>query len=138
MPRDNLLDDLLEVLKRTTFEFIEERIAFPMQQPPQPRVRRVSKAPKVKKAKAERAAKPAKREAQGPTLYEILGVDAKAEPEVIEAAWKAKARLYHPDRAPISAVAIERMKAVNAAHDVLKDPIKRREYDAKLRKGTHD
>ena len=129
-----IVDDFLDGLVNYARDFAEERIneALPPQ-PKQPRARRVGKAPKVKKPKAERATKPAPRQRTTPTLYEVLGVDAKAEPEVIEAAWKAKARLYHPDRNK-SAMVVERMKVINAAHDLLSDPTKRREYDANLKR----
>lgn len=131
MPRslvDDFLDGLREVATEFVADFVEDRFT-PIVPPRESRTRKNIKPPKVKTPKAP---KPAKPEAQGPTLYQVLGVDAKCEPEVIEAAWKAKARLYHPDRAK-GAQAAEKMKSVNAAHDVLSDPIKRREYDKQLR-----
>lgn len=52
-----------------------------------------------------------------------------AEPEVIEAAYRKLAQKYHPDvdKCP---QATERMKMINVAHDVLSDPVLRKEYDA--------
>lgn len=60
-------------------------------------------------------------------LYRTLQVDPGAEPEVIDAAWRRLAHLYHPDggQRPDE----ERMAAVNRAHQVLKDPVQRAEYD---------
>lgn len=131
MPRslvDDFLDGLREVATEFVADFVEDRFT-PIVPPREPRARKNIKPPKVKTPKTP---KPAKREAQGPTLYQVLGVDAKAEPEVIEAAWKAKARLYHPDR--YGDRSAEKMKSVNAAHDTLSDPIKRHEYDANLKR----
>ena len=68
--------------------------------------------------------------------YEILGVDEGAEIEVINAAHKALAKKYHPDTFQGNKKdAEEKLKLINAAHDVLSNPKKRKEYDAKLNKG---
>lgn len=58
--------------------------------------------------------------------YRTLQIDPSAEPEIIEAAWRRLAKLYHPDGARPNP---QRMKAINAAHDVLKDPARRAAYD---------
>jgi DnaJ domain len=58
--------------------------------------------------------------------YRELGISPQAEPEVIEGAYRALARKYHPDVNPQGA---ERMKRINAAHDLLRDPEQRRAYD---------
>ncbi|MFC1966572.1 J domain-containing protein [Chloroflexota bacterium] len=60
--------------------------------------------------------------------YIILQVDPRAEPEVIQAAYRRLAAKHHPDVDP-SPGAIERMKSLNAAYEVLSDPVKRREHD---------
>lgn len=59
--------------------------------------------------------------------YKILQVHPSAEIEVIDAAFRRLARIYHPDVDP-SPKATEKMKKINAAHDVLSDPAKRRVY----------
>lgn len=61
-------------------------------------------------------------------LYATLGVAANATPDQIEAAYRALARQYHPDvnRAPDAA---DRMRDINAAYRVLRDPQRRAEYD---------
>ena len=64
-----------------------------------------------------------------PNHYEVLGVDPASEQEVIEAAYKALIRKYHPDRAGDN----QRIRDINAAYAVLKSPVKRGAYDAKLK-----
>ncbi|UYY57994.1 DnaJ domain-containing protein [Sphingomonas sp. S2-65] len=65
--------------------------------------------------------------------YETMGVDRGAEPEVIDAAYRAMMRRYHPDRFDGSKDEAERRsKDLNEAYAVLRDPEKRRAYDATL------
>ena len=61
-------------------------------------------------------------------LYEILHLHPSAHPDVIQAAYRRLALLYHPDKNP-SPEATEMMAAVNCAHEVLSDPEQRAEYD---------
>ena len=62
------------------------------------------------------------------SYYDILQVSIFAEQEVIEAAYKRLAQKYHPDMNS-SANATRKMQELNEAHDVLRDPVKRAEYD---------
>jgi len=62
-------------------------------------------------------------------LYKTLGVSKKATDEEIKKAYRKLARKYHPDRNPGDAEAEEKFKEISAAHDVLSDPEKRKEYD---------
>ncbi len=66
--------------------------------------------------------------------YTILQVDPRAEPEVIQAAYRRLAAKHHPDLNP-SPDAMERMKLLNAAYEVLSDPVKRREHDMSRLRG---
>ncbi len=61
--------------------------------------------------------------------YAILEIDASAEPEVVEAAYRALVRKYHPDVSD-AADAEARIRAINAAYAVLRDPARRAAYDA--------
>jgi preprotein translocase subunit Sec63 len=60
--------------------------------------------------------------------YAILQVHPRAEPEVIEAAYRRLSRKYHPDVSG-QADAGRRMRELNEAFEVLSDPARRRAYD---------
>ena len=61
-------------------------------------------------------------------LYEILQVHPSAQPEIIQAAYRRLAQMYHPD-VNSSPDADEMMAHVNWAYEVLNDPAKRAAYD---------
>lgn len=61
-------------------------------------------------------------------LYQVLQVDPRAEPEVVEAAYRRLARKYHPDVSDLADRG-QRMKDLNAAYEVLHDPARRSAYD---------
>lgn len=67
--------------------------------------------------------------------YKILQVDTDAEAEVIDAAYRALSKKYHPD-VNRAANAEDRMAQINSAYDVLSDAAKRRDYNY-LRKGLN-
>lgn len=60
--------------------------------------------------------------------YETLGVSRDAGPDEIKRAYRRLARKYHPDVSSEPG-AEERIKEVNEAYEVLKDPDKRAAYD---------
>lgn len=61
--------------------------------------------------------------------YETLGVSRTASQEEIRRAYRKLARKYHPD-VNKSKDAGEKFKQINEAHEVLKDPEKRKKYEA--------
>ncbi|MCX8064864.1 MAG: DnaJ domain-containing protein, partial [Candidatus Hydrogenedentes bacterium] len=66
---------------------------------------------------------------RGKDLYEILGVPRNATQEEIRRAYLNLARKYHPDRTGGDKEAEEKLKEINAAYDILKNPEKRAMYD---------
>jgi curved DNA-binding protein CbpA len=60
--------------------------------------------------------------------YRLLQVDPNAFPEVVEAAYRALARLYHPDRS-LSPETEAMMTDINWAYATLRDPDERAAYD---------
>jgi hypothetical protein len=75
-----------------------------------------------------------------PTHYEALGVAPDADLEAIRQAYLAVAKANHPDRRQADderrrAIAATRIRAANAAWQVLRDPERRAAYDVGLRRG---
>ena len=66
--------------------------------------------------------------------YAILQVQANAEPEVIEAAYRSLMRKYHPDILPASErnspEVLKKVQTINEAYRVLRDADQRRHYDS--------
>jgi curved DNA-binding protein CbpA len=68
--------------------------------------------------------------------YQILEVQPDASGDKIKEQYRFLVQAWHPDKfskADQKARAEEKIKAINAAYDLLKDPSKRAEYDQKLR-----
>ena len=63
-------------------------------------------------------------------LYEILGVSREATDEQIRRAYLKLAHKYHPDKTGGDKTAEDKLKEINAAYDILKNPDKRKQYDA--------
>ena len=68
-------------------------------------------------------------------FYAILGVSLDAELEVINAAYRAMAKKYHPDvYKGDKKFAEEKIKEINEAYECLSDAQKRKEYDSEFKK----
>ncbi len=61
--------------------------------------------------------------------YQVLGVPRDASPEAVHDAYLDLVRRYHPDLHPGDPAAEERLKAVNAAYEILSDPAERAKVD---------
>jgi len=61
--------------------------------------------------------------------YEVLGLDRSCTDAQIRAAYRMLARQHHPDLNGGSAESVIRTQALNAAHEVLGDPVRREAYD---------
>jgi DnaJ-domain-containing protein 1 len=69
------------------------------------------------------------------TYYHLFEVQPGASIEVLEAAHRALAKKHHPDTAQGAAAKAQaetRMRLINAAWEVLRDPGKRRQYDREM------
>jgi curved DNA-binding protein CbpA len=66
--------------------------------------------------------------------YHVLGVTHDASDAEIKRRWRALAREHHPDRAASESETAHRlttrMARINAAYDMLRDPVRRARYDA--------
>ncbi len=71
-----------------------------------------------------------------PTLYDILGVQPRADDKEVRTAYRKLARTFHPDLNP-DPKAHERMAQINVAFEVLSDPVRRMEYDASIGETAH-
>ncbi len=66
--------------------------------------------------------------------YQVLDVPANASNAAVKRRWRELAREHHPDRAAGDSAAAarltERMARINAAYDLLRDPIRRAHFDS--------
>jgi hypothetical protein len=71
------------------------------------------------------------RNVRQPNYYRILGVSLSADEAEIKRAYRGLAKDYHPDRVPAERRewARAQMARINAAYEVLGDPIRRSRYD---------
>lgn len=64
--------------------------------------------------------------------YAALGLDRRCTVAQIRTAYRLLAKQYHPDLNPGSPEALTRSQELNAAHEILSDPARRRAYDREL------
>src|SRR5207253_7203444 len=73
--------------------------------------------------------------------YTVLQVHPGADSEVIDAAYRQLMKKYHPDVAGDDPRKVahhhQRAKAINEAYAILRDPVRRRVYDATAWVGPH-
>ncbi|MEO6786718.1 MAG: DnaJ C-terminal domain-containing protein [Chthoniobacteraceae bacterium] len=67
-----------------------------------------------------------------PDHYAALGLARGCTPAEIAAAYRLLAKRHHPDLNPGLPEAVLRAQEVNAAHEILSDPARRRAYDREL------
>jgi DnaJ-class molecular chaperone len=71
-------------------------------------------------------------EGEPPDHYAVLGLDRRCTLAQIRQAYRLLAKRHHPDLNPGSAEAMVRAQEINAAHETLSDPARRRAYDREL------
>lgn len=64
--------------------------------------------------------------------YAALGLDRRCSAEQIRAAYRVLAKQHHPDLNSNSPAAIARTQTLNAAYEILSDPVQRAAYDREL------
>ena len=67
-----------------------------------------------------------------PDHYATLGLDRRCTGGEIRAAYRRLAKQHHPDINAASSESTARTRELNAAHEVLSDPVERRAYDREL------
>jgi len=73
-----------------------------------------------------------------PDYYATLGLDRRCTTVQIRAAYRVLSKRHHPDVNSGSPEAEAQMQALNAAHETLRDPARRRAYDWNLDAETGD
>lgn len=66
------------------------------------------------------------------TFYAVLGLGPDASAAEVKRQYRRLAKRYHPDLNPNNLEAPAKFRELQAAYEVLSDPIKRRQYDAEL------
>jgi len=132
---DNLRDavlDTVEDLSETAREYFERNVQEAARAVPKPkkRIPGAGTGGRGRKAANQRAGermRPRAQERQERTLYEVLEVSRNASHETISAAFRSLSRRYHPDNKETGDE--KKFKEISHAWTVLKDDIKRRDYD---------
>ncbi|MBC7619633.1 MAG: J domain-containing protein [Candidatus Saccharibacteria bacterium] len=73
------------------------------------------------------------------TLYEVLEISPHASQDVVKAAYRCLAQIYHPDKNAVndSARATLKLVVINHAYAILSDPVARQIYDRKMGFNNH-
>jgi curved DNA-binding protein len=71
-------------------------------------------------------------QSDSPDHYAILGLDRCCTAAQIRSAYRVQSKRHHPDLNPHSPEAAEHTRELNAAHEILSDPARRRAYDREL------
>jgi curved DNA-binding protein CbpA len=66
------------------------------------------------------------------TVYDLIGVRPDADAEAVKKAFRAAAKLHHPDHNPNDPDAPFRFRRITAANAILRDPKRRAAYDQRL------
>jgi len=69
--------------------------------------------------------------------YRLLGIDNTADTKAIQKAFHRLAKKFHPDKNPDDKATAERFKKISEAYITLSDPVKKSQYDLKLRYGAY-
>ena len=90
--------------------------------------------PGTTRKRAQKASKPVSRPERPsppqPTLYDVLECSPRASQETISAAFRSLSTQFHPDTGKVKNE--NRYKEITAAWTILKNPVKRKEYDHKI------
>lgn len=136
-PPQSTLEQFFTGLKDTVLDFVEdaaydfqESVLRQQQGAGQVKVPPLPPSP-VPKSRPEKRPRTGRDPATVPvptfTPYSTLGVAPDAPQEVIQAAYRALSRIYHPD-VPKTGNSIK-MQRINSAYEVVGDVKKRKEYD---------
>jgi len=146
-PLSQLLDELIDEVSDAVFDAVTEAISPLLPHRQFKRQKRAtanrekggaqpsSKRPRKRPTAAEGGGKGRKGRKLEPTYYEVLGVDSWSPLVSIQVEYRRLATKWHPDHHPAltKAKAEEKMKRINEAWAVLKDSVKRAEYDRRLK-----
>src|SRR4051812_719530 len=77
-------------------------------------------------------------QSEEPDHYAILGLDRRCTAAQIRQAYRILAKRFHPDVNSGSEEGAEHCRKLNAAHEVLSDPARRRAYDRDLEQADRE
>lgn len=129
------MQDLFELFQTGGVGFKETKIDLLKKRDEVDMLLRIANEPP--KAEQENQAGNRENQAVEPNYYEILMVDSKASQEEIEKAWRKLSHQYASDKFEkyadlpewVKKEAENKHKLINKAHDILRDPVIRKNYD---------